>query len=250
MTARIRSSFLVLLFFCSHGLAIPSVPLSDSLLECAGGWGANFVYFRTSPSQKQLLKPSEVSALLNGAERKARRNIKKLQNALSRANDSMKRRIRKAIKIERLKLLRIADHKRLVLNCYSGSIVASSPLTASGSGVIPSWSYPAYAGSPIYAADGRYLGILSSNNFHPDSISNEFGLYGSPLSVTSMFNKLSQYGGRFSLLSPFNQYSVNAPIVYLNAQPVAYISINEFIPGARIDTAELFVYLGREDDIP
>lgn len=55
------------------------------------------------------------------------------------------------------------------------------------------------ANSPkIYAPDGTYLGNLNQNQFDPNSISNEFGRYGSKFSPDSVNNKFGRYGNPFS----------------------------------------------------
>ena len=59
------------------------------------------------------------------------------------------------------------------------------------------------ANSPkIYAPDGTYLGNLNSNKFDPNSISNEFGRYGSKFSPDSVNNQFGKYGNPYS-----SQYS-------------------------------------------
>lgn len=74
------------------------------------------------------------------------------------------------------------------------------------------WSSVAAAqtGPPqIYAPDGTYLGNLSSNRFDPNSVSNPFGVYGSPYGNT-INNPYSPYGSPFSPLSPNNPYAVGS----------------------------------------
>ncbi len=57
----------------------------------------------------------------------------------------------------------------------------------------------AQTGPPqIYSPDGTYLGNLSSNRFDPNSVSNPFGVHGSP------------YGSPSSPLSPNNPYAVGS----------------------------------------
>lgn len=59
------------------------------------------------------------------------------------------------------------------------------------------------ANSPkIYAPDGTYLGNLNQNQFDPNSISNEFGRYGSKFSPDSVNNEFGKYGNPYS-----SQYS-------------------------------------------
>lgn len=55
------------------------------------------------------------------------------------------------------------------------------------------------ANSPkVYAPDGTYLGNLNSNKFDPNSISNEFGRYGSKFSPDSVNNQFGKYGNPYS----------------------------------------------------
>ncbi len=55
------------------------------------------------------------------------------------------------------------------------------------------------ANSPkIYAPDGTYLGNLNQNQFDPNSISNEFGRYGSKFSPDSVNNEFGKYGNPYS----------------------------------------------------
>lgn len=55
------------------------------------------------------------------------------------------------------------------------------------------------ANSPkIYVPDGTYLGNLNQNQFDPNSISNEFGRYGSKFSPDSVNNEFGKYGNPYS----------------------------------------------------
>ena len=64
----------------------------------------------------------------------------------------------------------------------------------------------------LVANDGQYLGRLSLNKFIADSISNDFGVYGSKFSATSIKNQFSTYGSPYSSLSPYNPYTAPPPI--------------------------------------
>jgi hypothetical protein len=79
----------------------------------------------------------------------------------------------------------------------------------------------AQTGPPrIYAPDGTYLGNLSSNRFDPNSVSNPYGVYGSPYGNT-IKNPYSAYGSLFSPLSPNNPYAVGSgPALPPCQQPV------------------------------
>ena len=63
----------------------------------------------------------------------------------------------------------------------------------------------------ILSSDGQFLGKLSLNRYDPDSISNNYGLYGSRFSATSIKNRYSTYGSPYSSLSPFNAYTTTPP---------------------------------------
>lgn len=65
----------------------------------------------------------------------------------------------------------------------------------------------------IYAADGTYLGKLSSNPYDPESISNPFGKYGSPYG-NNLMNPFSKYGSEFSSESWRNPYATRPPSIY------------------------------------
>lgn len=84
----------------------------------------------------------------------------------------------------------------------------------------------------IYADDGTYLGKLSTNKYDVESIFNEFGTYGSEFSVNSIWNEFGIYGGEFSIYSPFNEFSNTPPIIYLNGEPVGYLTVNDLIEGS------------------
>ena len=80
-------------------------------------------------------------------------------------------------------------------------------------------------GSKIIAGDGTYLGKIS-NQYDSESIFNEFGSYGSEYSSSSIFNEFGQYGGEFSQYSPFNQFASSPPLIYVNGQPLYYLTVN------------------------
>lgn len=70
----------------------------------------------------------------------------------------------------------------------------------------------AYADPPsIYAPDGTYLGVLSSNEYDTDSVSNRYGRYGDPYSPDSINNPYGRYGDPYSPDSVTNPYAVSVP---------------------------------------
>jgi len=58
----------------------------------------------------------------------------------------------------------------------------------------------------VYSNQGKYLGNLNSNQFDPNSVSNQFGRYGSQFSPDSINNQFGRYGSQFSADSPNNPY--------------------------------------------
>ena len=94
----------------------------------------------------------------------------------------------------------------------------------------------------LVAADGQYLGRLSSNPYLSDGIMNEYGSYGSKYSSTSIFNSYSKYGSEYSHLSPFNQYTHTPPRIFFRGNLVGYLSVNQFV-SHRLDPHQLFNYI-------
>lgn len=70
----------------------------------------------------------------------------------------------------------------------------------------------AFADPPkLYSSNGKYLGTLSSNKYDPNSVSNEYGRYGSKYSPDSINNEYGKYGSQYSNDSPSNPYATNPP---------------------------------------
>ena len=68
----------------------------------------------------------------------------------------------------------------------------------------------------LIASDGQFLGKLSLNRYDIDSISYEYGLYGSI----------------YSSLSPYNPYTSTPPTIYLRGQRVGFLSKNKYLFGS------------------
>lgn len=67
----------------------------------------------------------------------------------------------------------------------------------------------------LVAADGTFLGVVSSAQHDLNSICNPHGQYGSRHGFYSVRNPHCFYGGRHGIYSPYNPYCVDAPaIVY------------------------------------
>ena len=59
-----------------------------------------------------------------------------------------------------------------------------------------------------------YLGCLNCNQFHQESVCNQFGTYGSAFQSLSIWNQFGTYGSQFSTYSPWNQFSSSGPAIY------------------------------------
>ncbi|UCD95331.1 MAG: hypothetical protein JSU69_04580 [Candidatus Zixiibacteriota bacterium] len=103
-------------------------------------------------------------------------------------------------------------------------------------------SFAHLEGAKIVAADGTFLGIISTRPFDPDSIANEFGEYGNEFKPKSIFNEFGQYGNRLSSLSPFNPMAAAPPKISRDDRFVAYLTKNSFL-SPRIDPDELLSWL-------
>ena len=60
---------------------------------------------------------------------------------------------------------------------------------------------------------GKYLGNLNSNQFDPNSVSNQFGRYGSQFSNDSINNRMGTYGSPFSNKSVNNPWATQSPVI-------------------------------------
>lgn len=105
------------------------------------------------------------------------------------------------------------------------------------------YSFATLDGSAIIvAADGQFLGSISSNEYGADSIMNPYGTYGNKYSATSIFNDYGRYGGKYSSYSPFNAYTHTPPQIYIGSQFIAYLTVNQFL-SPRVSPYSLIAYL-------
>ncbi|MGO8673558.1 MAG: hypothetical protein ACLQVD_19635 [Capsulimonadaceae bacterium] len=82
-------------------------------------------------------------------------------------------------------------------------------------------------GFTVVAADGQFLGVISSKSADRDSMANIAGPYGNAASPTAIFNTTGAYGSKSSPLSPFNPASSNPPKIFSQSGNVAaYLTKN------------------------
>ncbi len=73
-----------------------------------------------------------------------------------------------------------------------------------------------------------YLGCLNCDEFHADSVRNEYGRYGSPYSATSILNPYGPYGGPFAPMSPCNPFGQRPPrVVDSEGRFYGVLTVNE-----------------------
>lgn len=78
----------------------------------------------------------------------------------------------------------------------------------------------------LWAADGQFLGILSSNKHNPYSINNIRGDYGSSDGIYSIRNSAGLYGNNSGIYSPYNTNAIHPPIFYYEGQAVLVVTKN------------------------
>jgi len=91
----------------------------------------------------------------------------------------------------------------------------------------------------LVADDGKFLGKLTLNKYDLESISNEYGMYGSKYALNSIKNQYSLVGSIYGLYSPHNQYSISPPKIYLRGTEFGYLTKNKYRLGNLIDPEEL-----------
>lgn len=78
----------------------------------------------------------------------------------------------------------------------------------------------------LWAADGQFLGVLSSDRYDSNSINNPYGIYGGRYGMYSISNPYGVYGGTHGMYSPYNIYCLNPPFVIYQGQAVLCLSKN------------------------
>ncbi len=104
---------------------------------------------------------------------------------------------------------------------------------------------PAIGENYLLGGDGAFLGRITENPHDQDSISNQYGTYGSPYSPTSIQNPYSLYASPYSPLSMNNIYASNPPILVLRSLERGRVTKNPSFQN-RIDP-RVFLSLLRSD---
>lgn len=122
----------------------------------------------------------------------------------------------------------IAGSYVIALAVGDGSLasqVSTVTITASAVPVASNISLYLYGG----INNSVYLGCLTCNQFHTESVCNSFGTYGSSFSNSSIWNQFGTYGSPFQTYSPWNSFSNSGPlIVGSNGLNYGYFTTNAF----------------------
>lgn len=81
-------------------------------------------------------------------------------------------------------------------------------------------------GAEVWAADGTFLGIISSDPYVYESLANPEGPYGDRFSPRSIWNPECPYGAFYSALSAWDPDSWTPPRIYQGERFVAYLTMN------------------------
>jgi hypothetical protein len=80
----------------------------------------------------------------------------------------------------------------------------------------------------LWAVNSQFLGVLSSNQYDLNSISNPYGFYGGSCGIYSIQNPSGMYGGACGFYSPYNISCINPPVVLYQNQPVLVVTKNPY----------------------
>jgi hypothetical protein len=88
----------------------------------------------------------------------------------------------------------------------------------------------------VVANDGRYLGLVTGDLQHPESINNPYGEYGSATGMYSTQNPCGLYGGTNAIYSPYNPHTLMPPNLVVNQQPILVLTANQTLsPTSRME---------------
>jgi hypothetical protein len=80
----------------------------------------------------------------------------------------------------------------------------------------------------LFASDnnGTFLGLLSSDRYDQNSLSNPFGAYGGCFGMYSIRNQSSWFGGDNGLYSPYSLNCLNPPTIVYQGQAMLVVTKN------------------------
>ena len=79
----------------------------------------------------------------------------------------------------------------------------------------------------LYAQDGHFLGLLSSQSNDPNSIINP-SKYGNPHYLNSIHYEYGVYGGRYGHHSPYNRHCLCPPAIIFQQQYLGLVTKNKY----------------------
>lgn len=84
----------------------------------------------------------------------------------------------------------------------------------------------------LFGQDGQYLGLISTDQSHPDSVCNPNGIHGSIYSPVSVRNRTGSYGSDYHWYSPYNPTTLNPPVIVIDWLGIGLLTKNVALPGA------------------
>ena len=117
---------------------------------------------------------------------------------------------------------------------YVASLVVNDgKVSSTSAAVVVNASAPAPVSVTLYLFGGSnhdlYIGCLTCNSFHLESVCNQFGSYGSQFASLSIWNQFGLYGSQFATSSPWNQFSSGGPkIIGSDNLFYGYFTTNQF----------------------
>ena len=103
-------------------------------------------------------------------------------------------------------------------------------------------SNPRLFGAAIVAWDDTFLGVINRDPNDPDSVTNDWGRFGSPMSPYSIWNPEGRWGSQYAPDSPWNPYATRPPRVFDGHEFRGYLTTNPDLR-PRIDPDWLRSYL-------
>ncbi|HAA30544.1 MAG TPA: hypothetical protein DCE56_26245 [Cyanobacteria bacterium UBA8553] len=100
----------------------------------------------------------------------------------------------------------------------------------------------------LWSPSGQFLGLLSSNQRHLNSIINPKGPYGSFYSPSSIQNPQGLYGSPEGIYSPYNPHCINPPVIFFRGQPLLVLTrnLNLYTNGLNIVDVDLMLTIYEE----
>jgi hypothetical protein len=85
----------------------------------------------------------------------------------------------------------------------------------------------------LFGGEGHhtYLGCVNCSQYDTESITNQYGQYGSAYSTTSVLNHYGEFGSKYSMYGACNPYASDPPVIVDGAgQFYGRLTVNQYNP--------------------